>query len=270
MKTETKLDLLLQTGALLLGSGANSVRIEGAIYDAAKILGLAPEQVHLHMNLRTIMISLEEEGRCLTKFRKVKQLGVNMRVISGMRRALKRLVEKGAPAAELVSEIQRVGGMTQVYPEALILLAVGLADGAFCLVLGGSASAVLFAVLGTAAGLFLRRKLHHAGFNLYFTVLFASLTACLVAALNIACCGAVTDALNATGLHLAADGEPTLAIAASVLFLIPGVPLINAFDDILDGYTIMGIGRATIALLIVLAVSCGMVVALNALNLSKL
>ncbi len=270
MKTEDKLDLLLQTGALLLGSGANSTRIERAIFDAAKILKLPADHVHLHLNLRTIMISLDDEGRQVTKFRKVKALGVNMFIISGMQRALERMVAAGAPVSELESELKRVGKLGQAYPEWLILLAVGAADGGFCTVLGGSVSAILFAVLGTMAGLFVRRRLHHAGFNLYFTVMIAAITACLVASLNILCHAPVLGAFNAAGLNLAADTAPTLAVAASVLFLIPGVPLINTVDDLLDGYTMMGIGRATIAMLIVLSIACGVIVTLNLLNISKI
>ncbi len=270
MKTESKLDLLLHTGALLLGSGANSTRIERAIFDAARILRLPPDHVHLHLNLRTIMISVEDGGRYVTKFRKVKALGVNMLIISGMQRALERMVASGATADELRSELKRVGSLGQAYPEWLLILAVGLADGGFCTVLGGSVSAILFAVLGTMTGLFVRRKLHHAGFNLYFTVMIAAFVACVVAALNIPCHAPLLGLLNNLGLGVAADTAPTLAVAASVLYLIPGVPLINTFDDLLDGYTMMGLGRVTIATLIVLSVTCGMVVALNLLDISKI
>lgn len=270
MQTETKLDLLLRTGALLLGSGANSTRIERAIFDAAKILRVGADRVHLHLNLRTIMLSIEDEGRCVTKFRKVKQLGVNMRIISGMQRSLERLVRENAAPEALEPELERVAGLGHVYPEWLILAAVGLADGAFCTVLGGSVSAILFAVLGTCAGLFLRRRLHHAGFNLYFTVMLAATTACLVAALNIPCHAAIIDSIRALGITCAPDTAPTLAVAASVLFLIPGVPLINTCDDLLDGYTMMGIGRSAIAALIVLSITCGLVLVLNLLHIPRL
>lgn len=270
MKTEDKLDLLLQTGALMLGGGANSTRIERAIFDAAGIVGLPAGQVHLHLNLRTIMISVEDEGRHVTRFRKVKALGVNMHVVSDMQVALERMVASGAPASELRAELARVSKIGPAYPEWLILLAVGLADGAFCTVLGGSVSAIAFAVMGTVVGLFVRRRLHHAGFNPYFTVLFASIAACLTASLNIPCHEAVLGALSNLGLPAAADTAPTLGMAASVLFLIPGVPLINTVDDFLDGYTMMGVGRALIASLIVLSITCGLIVTLNVLHISKI
>lgn len=270
MQTETKLDILLRTGALLLGSGANSTRIERAVFDAAKLLRIPATGVHLHLNLRTIMISLEDEGRTLTKFRKVKQLGVNMRIISGMQRALERLLRDNADPDALEPELDRVAGLGTVYPEWLILLAVGLADGAFCTVLGGSVSAILFAVLGTAAGLFVRRFLHHAGFNPYFTVMLATVTSCLVAALNIPAHGPLLETLNGLGLVCAPDTAPTLAIAASVLYLVPGVALINTCDDLLDGYTMMGLGRATIAMLLLFSVTSAMVLVLNLLDISKI
>lgn len=270
MNTESKLDLLLETGALLLANGANSIRIDRAIADAASLLNLPVGSVHLHLNLRTIMISVEEDGRYITKFRKVKQIGVNMRIISGMQRSLLRLTDKRAPATELVTELKRVSGLSHVYPEWLILTAVGLAGGAFCTVLGGSVSAILFAVLGTVAGLFLRRRLHHAGFNLYFTVLLAAITSCFVAALNIPCAEPLIGLLRSAGFTVAADRAPVLALAASVLYLIPGVPLINAFVDLLDGYTMMGVGRATIASLIVLSITGGMLFTLNVLGIAGL
>ncbi len=263
MNTEQKLDLLLRTGAMLLGSGANSTRIEFGISEAVKITGLPPERVHLHLNLRTIMISVEDGERCLTKFRKVKHLGVNMRVINGIQVSLERLVAAQAGPDQLEAELNRVAGLGHMYPEWLILLTVGAATGAFCTVLGGAAPAILFATLGAATGLFVRRRMHHAGMNLYITVLAAATTSCLVAGLNLSLAAPLSEALTAAGLPVAAGTAPSLAVAACVLYLIPGVPLINSVDDLLDGYTLMGIGRATVATLTVLAITWGVVIGLN-------
>jgi uncharacterized membrane protein YjjP (DUF1212 family) len=43
-----------------------------------------------------------------------------------------------------------------------------------------------------------------------------------------------------------------------VLYLIPGVPLINGVIDIVEGHTLTGISRLTNALLLIFSVAIGM------------
>jgi uncharacterized membrane protein YjjP (DUF1212 family) len=49
-----------------------------------------------------------------------------------------------------------------------------------------------------------------------------------------------------------------IAIATSVLFLIPGVPLINGVIDIVEGYTLTGGSRLIQAFLLIICIAVGL------------
>jgi len=62
--------------------------------------------------------------------------------------------------------------------------------------------------------------------------------------------------------------DPKIAMAASVLLLVPGFPLINAVSDMLKGYINMGIARWVFATLLAISVSIGIVAALTVMGIS--
>jgi len=74
---------------------------------------------------------------------------------------------------------------------------------------------------------------------------------------------ALTASLIASlAIQLFANGMPEIALAASVLLLIPGAPLINAVEDLINGHTITGIARGTVGLIIALSIAVGITLAL--------
>ena len=54
------------------------------------------------------------------------------------------------------------------------------------------------------------------------------------------------------------DTTSDVAIATSVLFLIPGVPLINGVIDIVEGHILNGIARLTSALMLIVCIAIGL------------
>ena len=53
-----------------------------------------------------------------------------------------------------------------------------------------------------------------------------------------------------------------MALATSVLYLVPGVPLLNGVIDIVEGYVTTGVCRLIQALLLVLCIAIGLSVTL--------
>ncbi len=60
--------------------------------------------------------------------------------------------------------------------------------------------------------------------------------------------------------------QPFLAMASSVLMLVPGFPLINAVADMVKGFPCMGLARWTMASLLTLSTCMGIVAAMNVLD----
>ena len=61
-----------------------------------------------------------------------------------------------------------------------------------------------------------------------------------------------------TSVSLMFDTTAETAIATSVLFLVPGVPLLNGVIDILEGHVLTGSSRLIQALLLVLCIAVGL------------
>jgi uncharacterized membrane protein YjjP (DUF1212 family) len=97
---------------------------------------------------------------------------------------------------------------------------VGLAGSAFCRLAGGEALDMLMVFFGSSVGLFIRQESIKKKFNPYMCVYFAALGASLIAGMPA---------------KFGSGDTHEHAFATSVLFLIPGVPLINSFSDMIDG-----------------------------------
>lgn len=55
---------------------------------------------------------------------------------------------------------------------------------------------------------------------------------------------------------------PEIAMATSVLYLVPGVPLINGIIDIIEGHVLAGVSRLINALLLIVCLSLGLLCAM--------
>ncbi|POY35628.1 hypothetical protein C3K47_14630 [Solitalea longa] len=250
---EKKLDLLLKTGLLLMQSGSDSNRIDRNVKRIALHFGISSSKLHMHITLTTLMMTISDGSNSITKFRKMKGHGVNMTTVDGISRLTWKALEKGYSLEHYEKELNQISGKKHSYPRWLIILAVGMACGGFCTLFGGDWAANLIASFAAATGLFLRQELHKKHINTYLTIATVALTSSLIA-------GAITLFTNWTA-------TPQDAIAGAVLFLVPGVPMINSLDDIIDDFTIVGTTRAIVTILCIASIALGMIVAMELLGI---
>ena len=130
-------------------------------------------------------------------------------------------------------------------PAPLILLLASLANGAFCRLFGGSWGAVATVAVATLLGMFIRQQMQKRRCNHFIVFMVSALAASMFASLT-----------------LIPGWTPDIAIGTSVLFLIPGVPLINGIIDILEGHTLTGTSRLIQAMLLVVCIATGLAVPL--------
>jgi uncharacterized membrane protein YjjP (DUF1212 family) len=93
------------------------------------------------------------------------------------------------------------------------------------------------------AGLFVRQEAIRVKFNPYLCVYFAAFTASFIAGL---------------AEYFQIGAQPDKAFATSVLFLVPGVPLINSVTDLLEGNIQNGLIRAINGLMIAFSIAMGL------------
>jgi uncharacterized membrane protein YjjP (DUF1212 family) len=123
----------------------------------------------------------------------------------------------------------------------LTLLLVGLANASFCRLFGGDWSAVATVFAATLVGFFVRQQMQRRGVNHFIFFTISSFIASMCASSALLC-----------------SRTAEVAIATSVLYLIPGVPFINGVIDIVEGHTLTGCSRLIQAFLLVICIAVGL------------
>jgi uncharacterized membrane protein YjjP (DUF1212 family) len=137
------------------------------------------------------------------------------------------------------------------YPRYLVLVMVSIAGAAFCFTVGGSFVEMAIASGATFFGLFIKQECTTRRMNAYLCTYLATLAATTVVGLFY---------------KLGLPERLEYAFTTSVLFLIPGVPLINCFTDLLEGEILNGLERGVNALIHAMTIAIGLTTALYLFN----
>lgn len=237
--------LLLDIGTVLMSSGATTERIRITVNRISQAFGYVTE---LLITNRALMLTIsdEKEDHFFNSLKRTSVHGVNFRVVSGISRMSWRIIEEKWTLKQIRTELDRLIGLPH-YNRLLILTFVSLAGASFCRIFGGDYLELGVTFIATFAGLFIRQEATKLKFNPYLCIFFAALTASLIS-------GAFLKfGIGKTMEH---------AFTACVLFLIPGVPLINTFTDFIDGNILNGIVRCIHALMIALSIALGLLTAM--------
>lgn len=241
--------ILLEIGSLLMSSGASTHRTRITMERIAKGLGYG---IELLITQRALMLTIIEKNQehFFSRLKRISPHGVNFRMVSGISHLSWNVMEKGWTMAQISEELDRLKALPH-YPRLVVLALVGLAGAAFCRIFGGGYPEMAVAFTATIAGLFTRQEAMKQKFNPYLCVFFAAFVASLIAGI---------------AEHLQIGTDPDKAFATSVLFLVPGVPLINSVTDLMDGNIQNGIVRAMNGLMISFSIAMGLYAAKMILN----
>jgi uncharacterized membrane protein YjjP (DUF1212 family) len=89
------------------------------------------------------------------------------------------------------------------------------------------------------------------------------------AMISISAAAFVTTLITGIGSIYGIGDSPEAAMATSVLYLIPGVPLINSVIDLIEGYLSSAINRMLFAGLILLTIAAGMTLCITLLGIDN-
>lgn len=134
----------------------------------------------------------------------------------------------------------------------IVLLFASFAIAAFCELFGGDYYAMLIVFLSTLVAFSLRLFLLKLKFDVRAMITAVSFTASFTAYL--------------IGTFLISTNTLNVAVSTSVLFLIPGVHIINSVTDILDGHVMTGIARAVSSIILVICIAIGLYATLSLTN----
>lgn len=244
-----KLDLLLRTGKLLVESAADTNRIMRNMKRTAAFLGLPEEHLHIYVTYSMLMVNLSDEEHSFSKFQRCEHHGVNMAAIEAVSKLSWRAIREDYSLDRYEEELERIRTRRRNYTPWQVAIGTGLACGGFCIQFGCDWIAFAYAALAAMLGFRLRAVCNERGMNHYMSIALAAFTSTLVAWAST-----LLPAWTDTPLH------PLLACA---LFIVPGVPLINFVDDMLDNYIQVGLTRAVNTALMIAAMSFGIAIFLK-------
>ena len=122
-----------------------------------------------------------------------------------------------------------------------VLLLVGFANASFCKLFGGDLISMGIVFSATITGFYLKQQMQAKKINHYVVFIVSAFVASLCAS-----------------TALIFDTTSEIAMATSVLYLVPGVPLINGVIDIVEGYVLTGFARLTEASLLIVSIAIGL------------
>jgi len=243
--------LLLDIGISLLKAGATCSRIRITMTRFALAYSCTP---HITIGPKSVSLTLNDEYG-VTYFngsRSTPVQGVDFKLISGISRLSWTAAREKISIPQLKTELIKLHQIKH-YPRIIILCFVSLAGAAFCFTFGGNYVEMLITFGATFCGLFVRQQLLKYKFNPYICAYIAAVVASLF-----------TGAFHVAGLTITLEN----AFSTCVLFLIPGVPLINSFTDLIDGNILNGVVRGVNAFIYALAIAFGLVTTMIIYNVN--
>jgi len=259
-----KLDLLLRTGKILVESSADTSRIMRNMKRTAAYLGLNEEQLHIHITYNMLMVNLSDGTHSFSKFQRCDKHGIEMHAISDISKLSWSAIKEDYSLDRYEEELNKIATRKRSYTHWQVAIAAGFACGGFCIQFGCDWSAFFYASIAAALGFRLRVKLNEIGSNMYANIAVAAFVATILAwLLGTFASSNFVASLPPLLSHVLHTNTPWHPLMACTLFLVPGVPIINFVNDVLDNNIEVGIIRGINTILIVTAMAFGIVLAIR-------
>ena len=247
-------DLVADIASLLMTSGAHTARVVRNASRVAEAFGFEAQISLFQLSIILTVSSKGDPHHRVTLIRKIKPPLLDFTIVSKISIRSWRTLDSRLSVKQVRQALARI----QAAPRRSrwwVLLMAGVANASFCRLFGGDGAAMLLVLLGTWLGLFVRQELHHRGASHYVVFLTAAFVSSFVAGM---------------GFRYGWGNTPQIALATSVLFLVPGVPFLNAFTDIIEGHVLTGTSRTVNAAALMVCVSLGLLLTMLSLGLEKL
>lgn len=242
--------LSIRAALLLLQNGAESALVVQVASRLGKALGAS--QIECTLTANSVVLTAIFDNHCITTARHCAESRINMSVVTAVQ-----WIMHTAEAGHF--DLQQVHAALETpiappYPRWLVITTVALSCACFARLSHGDWLTCAITFLASWLGMLVRTELVARHFN---PLIVFSVTAF------------VASCISGIAMKYAIVADSHIAMAAAVLMLVPGFPLVNSLSDVLKGYMNMGIGRWTQATVLTLATCLGIIFALTVLNIDK-
>jgi uncharacterized membrane protein YjjP (DUF1212 family) len=246
-------DLLLEIGSTLQVSGAHCGRISRNIERIAERWGYHMELFMTFTGLMVSIKSIAHPAEQVARFRRCQRPGVHFGILTEISLLTWQVAEENLKIDDVEKRFELIKKIPH-YPRWATLLGVGSACASLCILGGGNWANGSMGFLAAVAGMVVRQEVLKQRFNPMIAFILAAFTTGLIAGLDMV-------------YQIGTSPEKTLA--TSVLYLIPGVPLINCVIDLIEGHVPTAIARGVFAGFILLCIAVGLALSILLLGIQN-
>lgn len=234
----------------LMGCGSTCIRIEKNVTRIAAAYGKRAEITVMTRHIQLSVFDCGCDSGCVTLNTSVRHTPVNFDMNTRLSELSWQIADRGIPLDEARERLQAIVSRPP-RSKWLVLLLVTLANAAFCRLFGGDALAMAIVAVATCAGFWLKGLLleRHMDVRAVFII-----------------CAFVSSVLGSSGILFAMEGTPAVALATSVLYLVPGIPFLNSFSDMLYRHYVCAFSRFCDAMVLTACLSIGLCLGMLAMN----
>ncbi len=243
-------DLLLDVGTAMMGAGSHTSRVVKCVARMAQSFGY---EVFITVFQKSMTMLVRKKGQVdsITLVRSTKHMAINFNVVSELSALSWHIHDDNLTIAEARHKYDAVMRVPRI-SRWMVLVLVAFANASFCRLFNGDFISCGLVFFSTLVAFFVRQEMMARNMNHHLIFVFSAMIASFIAG----------------QAHLHNWGEtPNIALATSVLFLVPGVPLINSLMDVLEGHVLTGVSRFINATMLIISLSIGFLASLLILGL---
>lgn len=242
----------------MLSAGATTSRIERCV---ARISRKYMVEVDMSILPTRILLTVwdSEHSHNYSQVGKTHSNGINLNTTTQLS-LLSHKIEDWIPSAEckdmeegLLSNVKESAGELKKILDIprinkhIVIFLTAVANLSFCRLFNGDYIAMGIVFANTAVGFYYKNLLLSWHINQHIVTIIASIISALI---------------GSSGFIFGISNTPNIALATSVLWLVPGIRFINAMSDILRGHYLVAHSRLTDALITTICLSVGLCLAL--------
>lgn len=233
-------------GAWLMGVGATCIRLEKNLGRIARAYGkdvevsIMPRHLHLEVSDRNDM------SPALTSIAPIPHTPVSFNINTGLSRLSWEIADGRISFGQARQKFREI--ISDDYQSRwLVLILVTLANASFCRLFGGDFVAMGIVAVATFAGYYLKQILLSKKTDIRLVMLL---------------CAFGSAVIGATGALFGLGATPYTALGTSVLYLVPGIPFLNSFSDLIYRHYLCALSRFMDAVVLTCCLSAGLCAAM--------
>lgn len=243
--------MVAEFAAALSACGGTNAQTSSCVAYLCAHFGISAEVTEFPQHILLSSVDFRNE-ETFSICEKIKENPLDFNRIIELNRLAKKAVNEKMTPEEFYENFQRILKVRRLNPNLVLLLA-SLANASFCRLFGGDFYAMAVVIVATACGFFLRRTLCGVlGMDFRFGTI---------------CAAMVSTIIGTSGYAFQLGETPNIALATSVLYLVPGIPFINSFSNLLNGMFLGCISQFFKGTILTVCLSLGFCIGLVATNL---